>query len=65
MPNIKNATGYFNYKNADLIDVLIGNEGTLGVIVSAEIILIKPFETLFGGIIFFDDRKNHGILSEK
>ncbi|GAB1401272.1 FAD-binding oxidoreductase [Elusimicrobiota bacterium] len=57
LPNIKNATGYFNYKNADLIDVLIGNEGTLGVIVSAEIILIKPFETLFGGIIFFDDRK--------
>lgn len=58
LPNIKNATGYFNYKNADLIDVFIGNEGTLGVIVSSEIILTKPFEMLFGGIIFFDNRIN-------
>lgn len=57
LPKIKNATGYFNYENSDLIDVFIGSEGTLGVIVSAELILIKPFETLFGGIIFFDERK--------
>ncbi len=57
LPKIKNAAAYYNYKNADLIDVFIGHEGTLGVIISAELILIKPFEQLFGGIIFFDNRE--------
>ena len=57
LPKIKNAAAYYNYKNADLIDVFIGHEGTLGVIISAELILIKPFEQLFGGIIFFENRE--------
>jgi D-lactate dehydrogenase (cytochrome) len=57
LPDIKNAAGYFNYEKADLIDIFIGQEGTLGVIVSAELILIKPFEMLFGGIIFFDKKE--------
>jgi len=57
LPKIKNAAAYYNYKNADLIDVFIGHEGTLGVIISAELILVKPFEQLFGGIIFFEDRE--------
>ena len=57
LPKIKNAAGYYNYKNADLVDVFIGHEGTLGVIVSAELLLIKPFEMLFGGIIFFDKKE--------
>jgi len=57
LPQIKNAAGYFNYANADLIDIFIGHEGTLGVITSAELVLIKPFEMLFGGIIFFDNRE--------
>lgn len=57
LPKIKNAAGYYNYKNADLIDVFIGHEGTLGIIVSAELLLIRPFEMLFGGIIFFDKKE--------
>lgn len=57
LPDIKNAAGYYNYKNADLIDIFIGHEGTLGVIISAELILIRPFETLFGGIIFFNKKE--------
>ena len=57
LPHIKNAAGYYNYKNADLIDIFIGHEGTLGVIISAELILIRPFEMLFGGIIFFDKKE--------
>ena len=57
LPKIKNAAAYYNYKKADLIDVFIGHEGTLGVIISAELMLIKPFEQLFGGIIFFDNRE--------
>lgn len=57
LPHIKNAAGYYNYKNADLIDIFIGSEGTLGVIISAELVLIRPFEMLFGGIIFFDKKE--------
>ena len=57
LPNIKNAAAYYNYKNADLIDIFIGHEGTLGVIISAELILIRSFEMLFGGIIFFDKKE--------
>lgn len=65
LPNIKNAAAYYNYKNTDLIDVFIGHEGTLGVIISAELILIRPFEMLFGGIIFFDKKeKSWDFVSE-
>jgi D-lactate dehydrogenase (cytochrome) len=57
LPRIKNAAGYYNYKNADLIDVLIGSDGTLCVVIQAELKLIRPYESVFGGIIFFDDRR--------
>ncbi|MDR3050032.1 MAG: FAD-binding oxidoreductase [Elusimicrobiota bacterium] len=54
LPNIKNAAGYYNYPNADLIDIFIGSEGTLGAIVEAELFLKPSFKELFGGIVFFD-----------
>lgn len=57
LPNIKNAAGYYNYPNADLVDVFIGSDGTLGVTVEAELILIPHFKEVFGGIIFFDSRE--------
>lgn len=56
LPDIKNAAAYYNYPHADLIDVLIGSEGTLCVFVEAVLRLIPHFKDLFGGIIFFDDR---------
>jgi D-lactate dehydrogenase (cytochrome) len=56
LPKIKNAAGYFNYPNADLIDVFIGSEGTLGVIVEAELLLIKRFRDVFGFIVFFESQ---------
>src|SRR5260370_4574305 len=39
----------------DVIDLFIGNEGTLGVIVEVEVkLLLKP-EGILAGIVFFDD----------
>jgi len=54
LPRIKNAAGYYNYPNADLIDVFIGSDGTLGVIIEAKLKLIMHFKEVFGGIVFFE-----------
>jgi D-lactate dehydrogenase (cytochrome) len=56
LPHIKNAAGYYNYSGADLIDILIGSEGTLCVFIEATLKLIPCFKEVFGGIIFFSDR---------
>lgn len=57
LPLIKNAAAYYNYPHADLIDVFIGSDGTLGVTVEATLKLIPHFREVFGGIIFFDSRQ--------
>jgi D-lactate dehydrogenase (cytochrome) len=57
LPSIKNAAGYYNYPNADLIDVFIGSDGTLCITVEAVLKLIGHFKEVFGGIIFFDERQ--------
>jgi D-lactate dehydrogenase (cytochrome) len=58
LPVIKNAAGYYNYPNADLIDVFMGSEGTLCVIVEAVLRLVPNFKEVFGGIIFFERRND-------
>jgi D-lactate dehydrogenase (cytochrome) len=65
LPKIKNAAGYYNYPQADLIDVLIGSEGTLCVFIKAVLKLIPHFKEAFGGIIFFDDRNKAYKFVEK
>lgn len=40
MPKVKNAAGYFSAPDMELIDLFIGMEGTLGVIVEAELELL-------------------------
>ena len=57
LPEIKNAAGYFNYPGMDLIDLFIGSEGTLGVVVEAEMTLKPRIEKIFGGVAFFPDKK--------
>ncbi|MCL2798795.1 MAG: FAD-binding oxidoreductase [Endomicrobia bacterium] len=57
LPVIKNAAGYYNYPHADLIDVFIGSDGTLGVTIEAKLRLIPHFKEVFGGIIFFNSRE--------
>lgn len=55
-PNVtKNASGYFAGKKLDAIDLFIGSEGTLGVVVEAELALIAKPDGFFSGIVFFAD----------
>ena len=59
MPHVrKHASGYFVAPNMDAVDLFIGSEGTLGVIVEAEVrLLLKP-EGLLSGVVFFDNEAN-------
>jgi D-lactate dehydrogenase (cytochrome) len=53
LPQIKNAAGYFNYPAMDLLDLFIGQEGTLGVITEVELLLVPALSRTVGGIAFF------------
>ena len=55
MPAVrKHASGYYVAPGMDLIDLFIGSEGTLGVIVEVEVKLRPKPEGLLSGIVFFD-----------
>lgn len=58
MPAVKNAAGYFSKPGMDLIDLFIGSEGTLGIVVEAELSLIRPPEEILGVIGFFPSEEN-------
>jgi D-lactate dehydrogenase (cytochrome) len=59
MPHVrKHASGYFVAPGMDLIDLFIGSEGTLGVIVEAELKLLPRPEGLLSGVVFFTDEDN-------
>ena len=49
----KHASGYFNAPRMDALDLFIGSEGTLGVIVEAEAALLPKPEGLLSGVVFF------------
>jgi D-lactate dehydrogenase (cytochrome) len=51
----KNTSGYFTGDCVDAIDLFIGSEGTLGVIVAAELALLPKPESYFSGIVFFEN----------
>ena len=56
MPRVrKHAAAYFVEPGMDVIDLFVGSEGTLGVIVEAELKLIPKPQGLLSGIVFFDD----------
>ena len=59
MPRVrKHASGYFVESGMDVIDLFIGSEGTLGVIVEAEVRLLSKPEGLLSGIVFFESEEN-------
>jgi D-lactate dehydrogenase (cytochrome) len=59
MPQVrKHASGYFVAPGMDLVDLFIGSEGTLGVIVEAELRLIPKPSGLLSGVVFFDDESH-------
>jgi len=49
----KNATAYFSAEGMDLLDLFIGSEGTLGVVIEVETELLPKPETLLSGVVFF------------
>jgi len=59
MPRVrKHASGYFVAPGMDLIDLFIGSEGTLGVIVEAELKLLPKPAGVLSGVVFFDNEEN-------
>lgn len=57
IPQCKHAAGYFNEDNLDLIDLLIGSEGTLAVFTQVELKIIPKPKTMVSGICFFKDKE--------
>lgn len=53
MPKCKNASGYYASDDMDLVDMLIGSDGTLGVITELELKLIPKPEVVWGINCFF------------
>jgi D-lactate dehydrogenase (cytochrome) len=58
MPRTKNSAGFYAEDNMDLIDLFIGQEGTLGVIVEAELGLLDKPAGLLGCFAFFRNEKD-------
>ena len=56
MPRVrKHASGYYIEPGMDVIDLFIGSEGTLGVIIEAELKLLPKPEGLLSGVVFFEN----------
>lgn len=58
MPAVKSSAGYFAKDGMDLIDLFIGQEGTLSVIASAEIGFVKKAENIFSLFVFFHNEED-------
>jgi len=58
MPSVKNAAGYFAADNMDMLDLLIGSEGTLGVFSQIELMLIPVPQAIWGVVAFFPSEEN-------
>lgn len=56
----KHNAGYFSREGMELIDLFIGSEGTLGVIVEAELLLIRQPEAIISCLAYF--RSLEGLL---
>jgi D-lactate dehydrogenase (cytochrome) len=54
----KHAAGYYVAPEMDLLDLFIGSEGTLGVIVEVEVALLPKPLGLLSGIVFFNNEEN-------
>jgi D-lactate dehydrogenase (cytochrome) len=52
----KNAAGYFVAPGMDAVDLFIGSEGTLGIVVEVETELLSKPEGLLSGVVFFATR---------
>ena len=59
MPQVRKvASGYYVAPGMDVVDLFIGSEGTLGVIVDIEVKLLPKPEGFLAGIVFFSSKEN-------
>jgi D-lactate dehydrogenase (cytochrome) len=59
MPQVrKHASGYYIAPGMDVIDLFIGSEGTLGVILEVEAKLLPKPEGLLSGVVFFKSEED-------
>lgn len=59
MPQVrKHASGYYVAAGMDVLDLFIGSEGTLGVIVEAEVKLLPKPKGLLSGVVFFASKES-------
>ena len=54
-PGVKNAAGYFVDPDMDLVDLFVGSEGTLGVVVEATLRLLPAPGAVWGLMAFLPD----------
>ncbi len=57
MPAVKNAAGYFSAPGMDMIDLFIGSEGTLGVVLEVGLAIAPKPETIVAILAFFPSEK--------
>ena len=60
-PDVKCSAGYYIKDNMDAIDLLIGSEGTLGIITEVEVFLVDELPERFIMLMFFDEKKGSEI----
>jgi D-lactate dehydrogenase (cytochrome) len=59
MPQVrKHASGYYVAPGMDVIDLFIGSEGTLGVVLEIKVKLLQKPEGLLSGVVFFTNEEN-------
>ncbi|MFQ5716819.1 MAG: FAD-binding oxidoreductase, partial [Nitrospinales bacterium] len=64
-PSCKNAAGYYVQPEMDWVDLFIGSDGTLGIVVRAKLKLLpRPFDFV-SGIVFFADEESSWRLVDR
>lgn len=59
MPQVrKHAAGYFVAPGMDIVDLFIGSEGTLGVVLEVEVKLLPKPEGILSGVVFFAESEH-------
>ena len=56
LPQVKNAAGYFAAADMDLLDLIIGSEGTLGILTELDLQLLSAPGVRWGLMAFFPDQ---------
>ena len=65
MPDVKSSAGYFWRDGMDLIDLFVGQEGTLSVIYEIEMALVRKPSSIFSCFVFFKREEDAWDFSEE